>query len=140
MRPDDDVSMLPNEEEAALLAELAEAESQLLAADARDVVANHCYGLFQLAALHLGQQPPHLDESRLAIDAFAALVDGLGDRLGQSAGTLRDGLAQIRLAYVQISAVVSAEGAEAPVDSAVPTGDAPTAPEAPASPDGSTAE
>src|ERR1700678_2322940 len=81
-RSTDDASMAPSEEEAALLAELAEAERQLLGADARDVIANHCYGLFQLAALHLGQQPPHLEESRLAIDAFAALIEGVGDRLG----------------------------------------------------------
>jgi hypothetical protein len=39
----------------------------------------------------------------LAIDALAGIVDGLGDRLGQSTETLRDGLAQIRLAYVEIA-------------------------------------
>ena len=71
------------------------------------VVANHCFGLFELAALHLSQQPPHLDGARLAIDALAAVVEGLGDRLGEATGTLRDGLAQLRMAYVQIHAGVA---------------------------------
>ena len=33
------------------------------------VVANHAFGLFELAALHLSLQPPQLDEARVAIDA-----------------------------------------------------------------------
>jgi hypothetical protein len=69
------------------------------------VVANHCYGLFELAALHLSQLPPQFDKARLAIDALGLLVDGLGDRLGQHAGPLAEGLSQIRLAFVRISSV-----------------------------------
>jgi hypothetical protein len=68
------------------------------------VVANHCYGLFELAAVYLSQSPPRLEPARLAIDALACLVDGLGERLGEAHPSLRDALAQIRLAYVQISA------------------------------------
>ena len=48
------------------------------------VVANHAYGLFELAALHLSAKPPSLDQARLAVDALGALVEGLGDRLGRS--------------------------------------------------------
>jgi hypothetical protein len=111
----------PTEEEAAMLAELAQAEEQLLAAPVEDVVANHCYGLFQLAALHLGQDPPRLDAARLAIDALAAIVESLGNRLGQSADALRDGLAQIRLAYVQIAGVTNAAGAPVKEDLTEPS-------------------
>lgn len=84
--------------------EMAELEAELLSAPVEDVIANHCYGLFQLAALHLGQRPPNLPAARLSIDAFGALVEGLDDRLGAPAETLRDGLAQLRIAYVQIAA------------------------------------
>ena len=66
-------------------------------------MANHAYGLFELAAIHLSQQPPRLDQARLAVDAMAALVEGLGGRLGEAEPSLRDALAQIRLAFVQIS-------------------------------------
>ena len=92
----------------ALAEEIAEIEKELAGAPARDVVANHCYGLFQLAALHLGQAPPRLDDARLSIDALAAIVETLGDRLGESAAPLRDGLAQIRLAFVQIAGAAHA--------------------------------
>ena len=73
-----------SEEERAGEEELLEVAKQLAAAPAEDVVANHCYGLFELAALHLSQQPPPFDKARLAIDALGLLVDGLGDRLGHA--------------------------------------------------------
>jgi hypothetical protein len=89
--------------EDAVRSELAEARRRLAEVPAAQVVANHAMGLFELAAIHLGLADPALDEARLAIDAMAALVDGLGDRLGGSAPVLRDALAQIRMAYVQLS-------------------------------------
>jgi len=67
------------------------------------VIANHAYGLFELAALHLSARPPNLEEARLAVDALGAMVEGLEGRLGEVAAPLTQALAQIRLAYVQIS-------------------------------------
>jgi hypothetical protein len=81
---------------------MAELRDQLAKAPAEVVVANHAFGLFELAALHLSLQPPQLDQARLAIDALAALVDGLGGRLGDAAPQLSEGLSQLRLAYVQL--------------------------------------
>ena len=92
------------EDELGTEEELIEIARQLAAAPAEDVVANHCYGLFELAALHLSQQPPQLDKARLAIDALGLVVDGLGDRLGQHAEGLADGLSQLRLAFFKIAA------------------------------------
>jgi hypothetical protein len=92
-----------DELEAEVRAELAEARRRLADVPAEQVVANHAMGLFELAAIHLSVTPPHLEQARLAIDALGALVDGLGDRLGENAGVLRDALAQIRLAFVQVS-------------------------------------
>lgn len=116
-----DVSPDVSREEAA--AELARLEEQLLSVPAADVVANHCYGLFELAALHLGRRPPNLDQARLAVDALGAVVDGLGDRLGEATVSLREGLSQIRLAVVQLSsagqaaqAAQAAEQTEPPAD------------------------
>jgi hypothetical protein len=62
----------PTDEELA--AELAEARDQLARTPAEVVVANHAYGLWELAALHLSLEPPQLDQARTAIDALAALV------------------------------------------------------------------
>ena len=62
---------------------MAELREQLARTPAEVVVANHAFGLFELAALHLSLQPPQLDQARLAIDALAALVDGLGEPAGR---------------------------------------------------------
>jgi hypothetical protein len=89
-----------NDEQIAT--EMAEAQRQLLAAPVSVVVANHCIGLFQLAALHLNQPEPDLEQASVAIDALAAIVETLGSRLGDDEPTLRDALAQLRLAFVQV--------------------------------------
>lgn len=83
-------------------ADLDELRRQLASAPAEAVLANHCYGIFELAALHLSQQPPNLGQARLAIDALAALVEGLKGRLGEEEASLADGLAQLRVAWVQL--------------------------------------
>ncbi len=80
-----------------------ELRRQLADTPAEAVVANHAYGLFELGALHLSLDPPQLAKAKIAIDALACLVEGLESRLGPEEATLRDGLAQLRLAYVQIS-------------------------------------
>src|SRR5438067_11367580 len=85
-----------------LEAELAEVQRQLLETPASVIIANHAIGLFQLAALHLNQQPPNFVDAQLAIDALGSVVEGLGDRLGPDEDALRDALAQSRLAFVQI--------------------------------------
>jgi len=85
---------------------------QLAEAPAESVLANHCYGLFELGAVYLSSDPPLLVQARLAIDAFGLLVEGLGDRLGEAAGPLRDALAQIRLGFVLVVAARRAAGAD----------------------------
>jgi hypothetical protein len=92
---------------------MAELRAQLAAAPVEVVIANHAFGLFELAALHLSLQPPQLVEARTAIDAFGALVEGLQGRLGEPEAQLVEGLAQLRLAFVQVMRAASAaEGAD----------------------------
>ncbi len=95
-----------------LRTQMEEMRQQLLDAPAELVVANHCFGLFELAALHLSLQPPKLPEAQLAIDALGAIVEGLAGRLGDEEQQLRDGLAQLRIAFVQIKADADAAEAE----------------------------
>jgi hypothetical protein len=96
--PVDDEALSPEEVEERM----AELREQLAATPVSAIVAQVAYQLFEVAALHLSLQPPQLDEARLGIDAMAAVVEGLGDRLGENAAPLRDGLTQIRLAFVQV--------------------------------------
>lgn len=98
----DDLSPEQLAQAEEMIKEMAAARERLLEAPAANVVANHAMGLFELAALHLSQQQPDFAEAGLAIDAMAAVVDGLGDRLGEAVPTLQDGLQQLRMTYVQL--------------------------------------
>ena len=82
---------------------LAEARARLADTPANVVVANHVVGLYELAAIHLGANPPRFDDARLAIVALAAIVDALGSRLGEDHETFKDALANIRLVYVKLT-------------------------------------
>ncbi len=84
-------------------------QRQLADTPAEVVVANHCFGLFELAALHLSLNPPKLSEAQLAIDALGSLVENLTGRLGEAEPHLRDGLSQLRVAFVQIRQRAAAE-------------------------------
>jgi hypothetical protein len=94
------------EEQAAAQAEVDAMRAQLAHTPAEVVVANHCYGLFELAAIYLSQNPPQLFQARLAIDGLGALLDGLRGRLGEAEPALLESLSQLRLAFVSL------EGAE----------------------------
>lgn len=82
---------------------LHDARERLADIPAEVVVVNHVLGLYELAAIHLSADTPDLAAAGLAIDAMAALVEGLGDRLGSDTQTMREALAAIRMAYVAVS-------------------------------------
>ena len=92
-------------DEAALAEEMRRVRAELAAAPVVDLIANHAVGLWQLAVLHLvpeGEEAPRLEDAAVAIDAFAAIVETLGPRLGAHEEPLRDALGQLRLAFVQV--------------------------------------
>jgi hypothetical protein len=101
--PDPDAQPELTAEQQELLGELQAAREQLSRTPASLVVANHAIGLFQLAAIHLDQAEPNLDDARLAIDAFGLLVEGLEGRLGDEEDALKEALGQLRLAFVQVA-------------------------------------
>lgn len=103
---DTDTDDYPEDQVAAVQAELADARARLAEVPAEVVVLNHAMGMYELAAIHLSAVPPRLADAALAVDGFACLVEGLGDRLGPDVATLRDALSQIRLAFVQIKGSV----------------------------------
>ena len=100
----------PSEEELAALREL---HARLAATPVADVIANHAIGIWQLALVHLGvvtppdeqgrRPAPNLAAAGLAIDALAALVDGLGERLGEGEPMLRDALGQAQMLFVEVA-------------------------------------
>ena len=97
--------LTPEEQEQArmMAAELAEVRKRLSETPAEDVIANHVMGIYELAAIHLSNEPPSIDSAKIAIDAMSAILTGLQGRLGQNENVLREALQQIQVAFVQIS-------------------------------------
>ena len=90
------------------LGAMQDVRRQLAEVPAEVVVANHIMGLYELAAIHLSADRPDLVSAALAIDAVACLVEGLSERIGDDAATMRDALGNIRIAFVQIKNQLSA--------------------------------
>jgi hypothetical protein len=100
----------PSAEEIAAVREL---HARLAATPVADVIVNHAIGIWQLALVHLGVvtppdeqghvPAPDLGSAGLAIDALAAIVDGLQDRLGEGEEMLREALGQAQMLYVQVA-------------------------------------
>jgi hypothetical protein len=86
----------------AMMLEMAEVQAQLAAAPAAQVIANHLGGFFELARIHLGQDPPNFSEASLAIDAMGAVLDAVESRLGPDGPALRQGLDQLKMAFIQM--------------------------------------
>ena len=100
-----DLADLSADERAQLeemMLEMAEVQAQLASAPAAQVIANHVGGFFELARIHLGQDPPNFDEASLAIDAMAAVLDAVEPRLGPDGTALRQGLVQLQAVFVQL--------------------------------------
>lgn len=109
---------MPTEDEKIL-----QLQHELLNADPATIVANHAYGLFELAGLYLGATPPRLKDASLAIDAFAGMLSGIEDRLGEVGEPLQEGLRQLQAAFIQV-AKLDHEPNRTP-----PTGQKPTEPD-----------
>lgn len=97
-----------------LQAELRAMQEQMVRTPAAIVVANHCIGMVELAALHLGQDPPNLADAQIAIDALAGVLDGVGPRMGENGPPLRQALNQMRMAFVEAKAATARETGETP--------------------------
>ena len=76
----------------------------LLSTPPEIVIANHLFHLLELAAVHLFAVPPNLAQAQLVIDAVAGVVNALDERLGEPGPVIAEGLAQMQLAYVRLSA------------------------------------
>lgn len=107
--PFDGASDVSAEEVAAV----RQIHMQIRSTPAVDVVANHAVQLFELALVYLGVATPpdelgrvpmpDLAQAGVAIDAMQMLVDGFGSRWGDHEETLREGLGQIQMLYVQVA-------------------------------------
>jgi hypothetical protein len=103
--PGADRDLTPEERAAAeeYAKQIDAAREQLLAAPAGLVVGQQALQFYELAALHLSQPEPRLDDARIAIDALAGVVERVGSRLGEAEQAVRQALNQLQLAFVEVS-------------------------------------
>jgi hypothetical protein len=88
--------------------------ARLAATPVEAIVTQFAVELQEIAVLHLGlasERVESLAQAAIAIDAMGAMVDALGDRLEPNAEPLRQTVAQLRLAFVEVSGEVSGTGA-----------------------------
>jgi hypothetical protein len=97
-------SLSPEQREAAeeMLRQMAEAQQRIAEAPVEAVLANHLVGFYELAAIHLQQQPPNLEAASVAIDAFAAVLERVAGRLGEAEDDLQAMLSNLQMAFVEI--------------------------------------
>jgi hypothetical protein len=100
-----DLDSLSDEERDQLRAELAEmmrVRREVAATPASEMLTNHMMRLFDLATIYLEDNPPAFSDASTVIEAFRAMLDALGDRLGDSEDTMREALGQLQMLFVQV--------------------------------------
>jgi len=114
--PDLDRELTPEERAAAeeYAQQIEAAREQLLAAPAGLVVGQQALQFYELAALHLSQPEPRLDDARVAIDALTGVVEHVGSRLGEAEPALRQALNQLQMAFVEVAGAAGSGGAGEP--------------------------
>ena len=99
-------------EATAMLAEMGRVREEMLSVPAAEVIANHLMGIYELAAIHLGENPPNFVEATVAIEALRAVLDRLGAEFGDNEAVLRQALGQLQMTFVQLKEQVTLEGGD----------------------------
>ncbi len=100
-----DLDSLSDDEREQLRAELAEmmrVRREVSATPASEMLTNHMMRLFDLTTIYLEGDPPAFSDAATVIEAFRAMLDALGERLGESEPTLREALGQLQMLFVQV--------------------------------------
>lgn len=106
----DDLTPEQRAEVEEMARQMQEAQARMLQVPGTTVVGRQAAEFYDLAAIYLSQDPPRLEDAHLAVDAFAAVVDKLGSRLGEAEQPLRQALNQLQMAFVEATNVTNAAG------------------------------
>lgn len=101
-------------EAQAMLAEMGRVRQEMLSVPAAEIVANHLMGIYELGAIHLGENPPNFAEATVAIEALRAVLDRLEGKFDDAEPVLKQALAQLQQAFVQLKEQVEAENTPEP--------------------------
>jgi Domain of unknown function (DUF1844) len=108
---------------------LEQMREQLASVPAGDLIAEAGLSLVTLASVRLGLPPEEheryrdLEAARLLIDALGGMLGAVQGRLGAAEPGLRDALARLRMAYVEVADARAGEpAADAPAPAPPPEG------------------
>jgi hypothetical protein len=99
-----DLDSLDGDERQQLRAELEEmmrVRREVAATPATEMLTNHLMRLFDLATIYLEGDSPSFGDAATVIEAFRAMLDAVGDRLGESQSLLQEALGQLQMLFVQ---------------------------------------
>jgi hypothetical protein len=105
----DDLSPEQRAQVEEMAQQMEEARARMLQVPAGAVVGQQALQFYELAAIYLSEDPPRLDDARLAVDALGAVVERLGARLGEAEQPLRQALNQLQMAVVSASGPAPAD-------------------------------
>ncbi len=100
-----DLDALSAEEREQLAAELEQmmaARREIANTPASEMISNHLIRFLDLATIYLESEPPAFADAATAIEAFRAVLEGVGDRLGESQPMLTEALGQVQMIFVQV--------------------------------------
>ena len=100
-----DLDALSAEEREQLAAELEQmmaARREIANTPAAEMISNHLIRFLDLATIYLESEPPAFADAATAIEAFRAVLEGVGDRLGESQPMLTEALGQVQMIFVQV--------------------------------------
>lgn len=100
-----DIDSMSDEDRQALSAELEEmmrVRREVAATPAAEMIANHMIRFLDLATIYLEGEPPAFAEAATCIEAYRAVLEGLGDRLGEHRPTLTEALGQVQRIFIQV--------------------------------------
>ena len=89
-------------EATAMLNEMGRVRQEMLSVPAAEIIANHLMGIYELAAIHLGDNPPNFPEATVAIEALRAVLDRIGSEFGENETVLRQALTQLQMTFVAL--------------------------------------
>ena len=89
--------------DAEMRAEIDEVRRQLAQVPPEVVVANHVMGLYELATIHLSQDPPNAAGAALAIDGMGRSSKASRADWARPNQPFADALPQMRLVFVQVT-------------------------------------
>lgn len=111
-----DLDSLSPEEQDQLRAELAEAtrvRREVAATPASEMVTTYLTRFFDLVLIYLDAEPPAFEDAAVVIEAYRAVLEGVGDRLGENRPMLEQALAQAQMIFVQVKEAQDAAAAAA---------------------------